>query len=198
MRRVPPGSDHGPASRKAARHPERPGGWQDRRLWRLGGRLWNHRRCRLLRHRDWHQGRGARGDFFGYSTAVSGTTVVAGAPGTTAKPGAAYIYARRTAGWPAARAVTLNNPALTTGGDFGLSVAVSGGIAVVGAPDSTSSGEAYVYAMSTAGWPTSPAAVLRHPAGDATFGYSTATYGNTAIAGEPSVAPGPGAAIYRV
>jgi hypothetical protein len=138
------------------------------------------------------------GDGFGYSVAVSGGTAVIGAANVSNDAGHAYIYTEGTAGWPAARAITLNGPASATGDLFGSSVAVSGGRAVVGALGSSSTGNAYVYAMSQAGWPSAPTAVLRHPAGAATFGYATAADGSTAIVGEPNVAAGPGAVIYRV
>jgi len=69
---------------------------------------------------------------------------------------------------------------------------------VVGAPGSSAAGNAYVYAISTAGWPAAPTTVLRHPARTATFGYATAADGTTALVGEPTVAAGPGAALYQV
>jgi hypothetical protein len=138
------------------------------------------------------------GDGFGYSVAVSGRTAIIGAANVSNDAGHAYIYAEGTAGWPAARAITLDDPASATGDLFGSSVAVSGGRVVVGAPGSSAAGNAYAYAVSQAGWPSTPTAVLRHPAGTATFGYVTAADGSTAIVGEPNVAAGPGAVIYRV
>jgi FG-GAP repeat len=138
------------------------------------------------------------GDGFGYSAAVSGGTAVIGAANVSNDTGHAYIYTEGTAGWPVARTITLNDPASATGDLFGSSVAVSGGRVVVGAPGSSAAGNAYVYAISTAGWPAAPTTVLRHPAGTATFGYATAADGTTALVGEPNVAAGPGAALYQV
>jgi hypothetical protein len=49
-------------------------------------------------------------DYFGFSVAVSGTTVVVGAPGTNS--GTAYIYMMGNSGWPTTPTVTLPNPTL--------------------------------------------------------------------------------------
>src|SRR2546426_95016 len=73
---------------------------------------------------------------FGSSVAVSGTTVVVGAPeesaGTPAQSfaGNAYVF-DATDG---SLITTLTSPNAQTGGDFGSSVAVSGTTVVVGAP----------------------------------------------------------------
>jgi hypothetical protein len=140
------------------------------------------------------------GDRFGYSVAVSGATVVVGATtGYGAGPGAAYIYLRGRTGWPTTPNVTLSDPAATSGDLFGLSVAVSGGIIIAGAPGANSgAGQAYIYAKGTTGWPTTPSATLPHPAQDVTFGYSVAVRGTTAIVGEPNGSSGGAAYIYQV
>ena len=90
----------------------------------------------------------ASGDF-GYSVAVSGSTVVVGAPGETADgavTGSVYTFA----GAPAAssdRFVSLNP---TADGEFGIAVAISGSTIVVGADfetvaGSTDAGHAYLF-----------------------------------------------------
>src|SRR5205807_2562117 len=74
----------------------------------------------------------ASNDDFGVSVAVSGNNVVVGALGddTGAEDsGSAYVYNATTG----ALLATLNNPTPASGDDFGVSVAVSGNIVVVGA-----------------------------------------------------------------
>jgi len=125
-------------------------------------------------------------DSFGSSVAISGSTVVVGALGASNSLGAAYIYTKKAAGWPATPAVTLDNPLSARGNyDFGYSVSVSGHTVVVGAPGNSGSGNAYIYTKGTTGWPTGPATTLADPAaanGDS-FGYSVAVSGSTVAVG---------------
>jgi len=59
---------------------------------------------------------------------------------------------------------TLHNPA--TASWFGLSVAVSGTTAVIGAPSTNANaGAAYIYVKGASGWPTKPTATLDDPRG---------------------------------
>jgi hypothetical protein len=90
--------------------------------------------------------------WFGYSVAVSGTDVAVGAPDETASgdSDAGHAYVFTTSGMPVA---TLASPNPQTDGVFGQ-VAISGSIAVVGAPGETAagvsgSGDAYVFLAST-------------------------------------------------
>ena len=133
-------------------------------------------------------------DYFGYSVAVSGTTVVAGAPnddGGATDAGSAYIFDAATGNLVR----SLRNPATQPYDQFGLSVAVSGGIMVVGTPgDSTGAyavGLAYVFDVATGN-------LLRTlnnptPASGDGFGSSVAISGNTAV-----VAGGGSAYVYNV
>src|SRR2546425_940922 len=78
------------------------------------------------------------GGRFGASVAVSGTTVVVGAPretsGTTVRAGNTYVFDATTG----ALVSPLITPGAVTDGAFGFSVAVSGTTVVVGASDETS------------------------------------------------------------
>ena len=108
----------------------------------------------------------APGDEFGASVAVSGRTIVVGAPGhgptvlnqlaggVGAQSGRAYVFQKRATGWHEAgmlgdpgRTTRRNGYLYGTSVDFGTSVAVSGNTAVVGAY-----GQAYVFTERRAGW----------------------------------------------
>jgi hypothetical protein len=86
---------------------------------------------------------GAKGDEFGVSVAVSGTTAMVGSYGAT---GVAYLYVKKESGWGAVPTTALSDPAATTGDEFGKTVAASGTVAVVGGPGTNSgAGAAYIY-----------------------------------------------------
>jgi hypothetical protein len=82
-------------------------------------------------------------DWFGISVAVSGTTAVAGA----AVIGWAYVFTKTAAGWKQAAELKGSDTVHGTTRDyFGISVAVSGTTAVVGAPGhGNNAGRAYVF-----------------------------------------------------
>jgi hypothetical protein len=90
------------------------------------------------------------GDEFGNAVAASGNTVVIGAPGTNDARGRAYVYHRSGLRWRLQ--VTLGYPFGAIGDEFGSSVAVSGGVVIVGAPGARNgvfnpknAGTVYVY-----------------------------------------------------
>jgi hypothetical protein len=153
-------------------------------------------------------------DGFGTSVAVSGDTIVIGAPNedssatgvngdqfnnNLAESGAAYVFVRNGTNWTPQAYLKASN----AGRDdyFGLSVAVSGDTIVVGAPleDSSatgvngnqandslgSSGAAYVFVRTGTNW--SQQAYLKASntgAGDQ-FGHSVAVSGDTVVVGAP-------------
>jgi hypothetical protein len=129
----------------------------------------------------------AQGDAeFGFSVAVSCTTVVVGAPFETANAllvaGHAYVF-DATDG---SLITTLTSPNAQNGGRFGYSVAVSGTTVVVGAPDETANalpraGHAYVFDASTG----SPIASLTSPYAQASgeFGFSVSVSCATVVVG---------------
>src|ERR1700722_3694744 len=81
---------------------------------------------------------------------------------------------------------TLSDPGATGYSYFGVSLAVSGKTAIVGAygPNSDA-GAAYIYVKGASGWPTTPTVTLSDPAasGGDLFGESVAVSGTTAIVG---------------
>jgi len=114
---------------------------------------------------------------FGTSVAISGSTIVAGAPGyeRTVAPysrGAAYVFTEPAGGWTGSISPAARLTASSLGRDYlGDSVAISGESVVAGAPvlqeASTSllEGGAYVFTKPSTGWAdaTSPTAVLTAP-----------------------------------
>jgi hypothetical protein len=155
---------------------------------------------------------GALGDYFGRSVAVSGSTIIVGATdhtvGSNTWQGAAYVFTESGGTWTQQAELTSSD------GDaydaFGISVAVDGSTAVVGAPNHPASGQfnpgpgaAYVFVKSDGKWKQQ--AELTASDGDDfdTFGYSVAVSGSTVVAGSPnhpyvSKEPGPGAAYAFV
>jgi FG-GAP repeat protein len=80
----------------------------------------------------------------GTSVALSGTTVVAGAPGKNSFTGAAYVFARSGTTWSQQAKLTAAHGAAND--SFGNSVALSGATAVAGAPfENANAGAAYVF-----------------------------------------------------
>src|SRR5204863_4970437 len=99
-------------------------------------------------------------DNFAWSVAVSGNTVVVGAPGASATSdddaGAAYVFVRNGTQWAQqARFEALNGH---IGDSFGYAVAVSGDAVIVSAPYATTSASAfqsvaaYLFARRGANW----------------------------------------------
>jgi len=111
---------------------------------------------------------------------------VVGGP-TPGMPGIAYIYAKGARGWPAKPTVTLTDN-VTGAAEFGSAVAVSGSVAIVGAPGTfnlTTAGGAFFYVKGSSGWPAAPTAAvaLSSHAGAQDFGSAVAVSGPTAVIG---------------
>jgi hypothetical protein len=119
------------------------------------------------------------GDGFGDSVAISGTTIVVGAP-YHANVGRAYVFTKTATGWKQATELTGPN---IVGGGFGTSVAISRTTAVVGAFSLGVGGasnieQTYVFAKTATGWKR----VAELPAG-APGGTSVAISGTTVVVG---------------
>jgi len=132
---------------------------------------------------------GAEEDNFGLSVAVSGGTVVAGAPFHD-DVGAAYVFREPAGGW----AGTLNQSAKLVhsvpgmGDNFGESVAISGAHVVVGASNDDGHGKAYVYTEPAGGWVGAVTQSARLESSDGTagdrFGWSVAISGSRIVVGD--------------
>ena len=152
------------------------------------------------------------GDLFGWSVAISGDTVVVGAPSEdsnaigfngpdnnlTADSGAAYVFVRSGVTWVQHAYLKASNPGVQDA--FGESVAVSGGTVVVGAPweDSNATkvdgpdndlalnaGAAYVFTRSGATWSQQAYLKASNTESGDLFGLSVAISGDTVVVGTP-------------
>ena len=99
-------------------------------------------------------------DGLGFSVAVSGNTVVVGAPevniGSNIAAGAAYVFVKPSSGWANETQVAkLTASDGVTSGDLGFSVAIQGDTIVAGAPDNClppNPGKVYVFVEPSSGW----------------------------------------------
>ncbi|MFV2069074.1 MAG: FG-GAP repeat protein [Pirellulales bacterium] len=128
----------------------------------------------------------AAGDRFGRAVAASGNRVVVGAPNHAdngENSGAAYIFERSDSGWNEVAKLTARDG--TADDFFGNSVAMFGDRVVVGAPQATLAGTAYVFERSGSVWDQ----VARLGAHDAVindgFGRSLAISGDSVLASSP-------------
>jgi uncharacterized repeat protein (TIGR01451 family) len=134
-------------------------------------------------------------DNFGVSVAISGDTIVVGAPGynaTNVDQGAAFVFAKPPGGWvttstPAARLTASDGAASDR---LGMSVGISGDTIIAGASgDDSSKGSAYVFVKPTGGWATTSAFSAKLTASDGAandyFGRSVAISGDTIAIGAP-------------
>ena len=134
---------------------------------------------------------GAARDNFGISVAVNGSTAVVAAlnhaGGSNASHGAAYVFVQSATTWGQEAELTSSGGA--TGDNFGRSVAVSGGVVVVGSPgpkftpSSTYAGAAYVFVQSGTSWSQQVELTASDGAARDNFGISVAVDGSTALVG---------------
>ena len=120
---------------------------------------------------------------FGYSVAVSGSTVVVGAiSAPPADPvGRAYVYTKTATGWR--QSAVLNSPDTANAFSFGFSTAISGSTALVG---SDGTGSVYVFTKTPTQW-TNVAGL--HGSDTVTgdgFGSTLAVSGTTALSARSS------------
>ena len=149
-------------------------------------------------------------DLFGSSVAISGDTVVVGAPFVARQRGSAYVFVRPPSGWANMTQVAELTASDGKEGDiFGVSVAISGDTLIVGAPDATINGNreqgaAYVFVKPAGGWQnTTETAKLVASDGNVyrDFGEAVSINGNTVVVGAPQGTgdfPGPGLAYIFV
>ncbi len=137
-------------------------------------------------------------DQFGRSVAISGDTIVVGAPyedsGNPANPndnsannaGAAYVFTRSGSTWT--QRAYLKAATINPGDQFGYAVALNGNTLVVGAPGEGGAGAAYVFTGSGATW-TQQAFLRADNAGVGDyFGAFVAVDGDILVVGAPGEA----------
>jgi hypothetical protein len=133
-------------------------------------------------------GDGAASDLFGESVAVDGDTAVIGAIGdddTAGNAGAAYVFTRSAGVWTEQQKLIASDGAATD--TFGISVAVHGDTAVIGAffddDNGSNAGAAYVFTRSGTTWTEQAKLIASDGATDDHFGVSVAVNGDTAVIG---------------
>jgi FG-GAP repeat len=145
---------------------------------------------------------GARFDGFGQAVAISGSTVVVGAPEHNTGIGAVYVFARSAGTW--SQQAELVGSDSTFGAYFGSSVAISGSTAVVGAVDiggngtPAGPGAAYVFVRSGPYWAQHAELTASSVTGINFFGASVAISGATVLVGATGVYGDPGSAYVYV
>ena len=133
------------------------------------------------------------GDQLGFAVAISGNEVIAGAPKHTAgglASGAAYIYEQKeNAAW--IESIKLSDGETAAEDEFGISVAISGNLAIAGAQQdddiAPNAGAAYIFERSGTLWlQRAKLSADDAKAGDL-FGNAVAINGETVIIGAPGV-----------
>lgn len=125
---------------------------------------------------------------FGSSVALSGSTIVVGAPfesinGNFAQ-GSAYVFNRHGGSWTETQKLTASNGAERD--QFGLSVALSGSTIVVGAQSAEfSRGAAYVFNRQGESWTETQKLTASDGEGFDSFGFSVALSGSAIVVGAP-------------
>jgi hypothetical protein len=131
-------------------------------------------------------------NFFGYSVAIAGSTVLIGAPhmaGTTPGPGAVYVFNRGPlASWTQTQILTSHDGG--TLDRFGYSIAMNGTTALVGAPRLNNlnprPGAAYVFTASSGTWSEQQEIAASTYQILDEFGTAVALSGNVAVVGAPT------------
>ena len=141
---------------------------------------------------------GTTGEQVGWSLAMSGNTIVAGAPlanvGANAQQGAVYVFVEPASGWAdmTSPTATLTDSAGAASDALGGSVAISAGTIVAGnkysgGPGHGGNGYVDVFVEPPAGWATTgaPDATLTYSAAsDHGFGSAEAVSGDTVVVGD--------------
>jgi hypothetical protein len=131
------------------------------------------------------------GDEFGYSVAISGSTIVVGAPypSNNNDTGRIYIFTKTTKGWKQAAEIKDPDPVSANDADdlFGYSVATTGNSLYAGSPGygATSGaiyGTVFAYTKTASGWKQTAKFRPSSSAGDG-LGGSLAASGSTVVSG---------------
>jgi hypothetical protein len=127
----------------------------------------------------------APGDFFGSSVAISGNTIVVGAPQSGVNTGEAFVFVRNGTIWNLQATLTASDG--MTGDQFGAAVAVDGNTIIIGAPIANMLvGAAYVFTRAATVWTQqTPPLTPNDATGFDGFGTSVGVSGTTLVVGSP-------------
>lgn len=141
-------------------------------------------------------------DNLGYSVAISGDVVIAGAPGENGTRGAGYVFVKPQTGWNN----TVNESAkliLASGSAndaLGTSVAITSDYVVLGAPgNSSSQGKSYIFEKPKDGWKNAYQTAelsASDGANNNTFGYSVEAQDNIVAVGATGASASGAVYIY--
>jgi hypothetical protein len=121
-------------------------------------------------------------DGFGSSVAISGTTVVVGAPGHDVD-GAAYVFTESAGVWTQRAELTAPDVIGEGTVKFGYSVLTSGSAVMVGATGAHATGAVYVYSDSSGTWTEQAELTAPDAAYGDLFGWSLALSRSTLVVG---------------
>ncbi|MCH8342837.1 MAG: hypothetical protein IH983_02500 [Planctomycetes bacterium] len=151
-------------------------------VFRLNGSSW-------IEHQELLASDDAIGDKFGRSVALSGDVAVIGAPSDDPH-GSAYLFRFDGSRWIEEQKLLASDSAGAFGNGFGLSVAISGTIAVIGAPghvhDGLTLGSAYVFRFNGSTWVEEQELLPSADAGSAAFGSAVSIRGEVILIGARS------------
>jgi hypothetical protein len=122
---------------------------------------------------------------FGNAVAISGDTIVVGAPDVAGiNPGAVYVFSRSSYFPTVYVQQKLMASDEAAGADFGWSVDINGATMVVGAPrDERGRGSAYVFVRNGSVWSAQEKLTANDGVANDRFGYSVAVAANTIVVG---------------
>jgi hypothetical protein len=126
---------------------------------------------------------GFPGNAFGYSVAISGDTVVIGAPAVAEWTGAVYVFTRSGTTWT--QQAKLTPPDGIPADEFGFSVDLAGDTTVIGASYAGNgwSGKAYVFIRTGTTWAYEATVTASDGQPEDQFGWSVAISGDTTVIG---------------
>lgn len=122
-------------------------------------------------------------DFFGNHTSLSGTLALVGAGGDDRSSGAAYIFREVGTSWTEEAKLTASNR--VSGAQFGISTALSGEVAIVGASVDDGAGSVFVFSRTGTTWALEAKLTASDRAAGDSFGEAVSVSGEFVVVGAP-------------
>jgi len=123
-------------------------------------------------------------ELFGNSLTIDGDTAIIGAPGDDGNNGSVYVFTRTGGIWTQQQKLTASDPGIDD--NFGISVALNGDTALIGADDFISldnSGAAYMFTRTGTTWTEQQKLTASDGTSGDQFGCSVSLSGDTALIG---------------